>query len=526
MKLLVVDDEESAVLAVERGVRWERLPFDSILTARSMAAAQKIVAGDKVDVLLCDIEMPQGSGLELLSWMKDTHADTVCIFMTCHADFSYAQTALQLGSLDYILKPLDFEKLEKVLANAADQVQERRRAGQAAKYWEQGHKVAEKQFWRSLLIGDIPEDEAGIRNYQERNGLTIPMEAEFLPILVSSDMSSGEVVIEKKLYGFSFRNAAAEIMGKLSVPCEMEVLSDEKLLFIITLQDKAWDDIRIRVREVCTELVDVLARYLRLSACCFVGEPVSLTQILEQLEKLQTMDYDNVVFRQAVLPLRQEEWLRREFRYRDYVTDRYLNYQGNYGAVVEEIRHTINQHKKELVLDKAFMDQFRMGFYYILTDFSRQNRVLLGSLVDPAQNAVLLNRAEDSIDDLLAWVDSIQNILKEYYRSGQETESLSDKVKKYIEENIEEEISAEHVAGYVHLTANYLNRIFKKETGVSLNQYVIAQKMERAKWLLHHTDWRIMDVAVAVGYYDYSSFSRGFSRVVGMSPQEWKGRKK
>ena len=83
----------------------------------------------------------------------------------------------------------------------------------------------------------------------------------------------------------------------------------------------------------------------------------------------------------------------------------------------------------------------------------------------------------------------------------------------------------EDLAGQVHLNVDYLNRIFKKETGSTLGNYVTSQKMERAKFLLLKTDWSIGDVAAAVGYYNYSSFNRSFKKMTGESPQEWRKRR-
>ena len=98
-------------------------------------------------------------------------------------------------------------------------------------------------------------------------------------------------------------------------------------------------------------------------------------------------------------------------------------------------------------------------------------------------------------------------------------------VKTYVEENLSEEMTVENLAEQVHLNADYLNRIFKKETGSTLSSYVLERKVAQAKFLLQKTDWLIGDVAAAVGYYNYSSFNRSFKKVTGESPQEWRKRR-
>jgi len=80
-----------------------------------MAQAQELFRIKPFDLMLCDIEMPQGSGLDLFEWVKLSYPATECIFVTCHPDFEYVRKAMQLGSLDYVLKPIDYDELTEIL---------------------------------------------------------------------------------------------------------------------------------------------------------------------------------------------------------------------------------------------------------------------------------------------------------------------------------------------------------------------------------------------------------------------------
>ena len=103
MKVLIVDDEAYAVNALTNRIDWNGFGFGTPLSARSMAQAQSVFLNEKIDLLLCDIEMPQGSGLDLFEWVKAYYPRTECIFVTCHDEYSYLRAAMQLGSCDYIL---------------------------------------------------------------------------------------------------------------------------------------------------------------------------------------------------------------------------------------------------------------------------------------------------------------------------------------------------------------------------------------------------------------------------------------
>jgi len=80
-----------------------------VFTAQAFTSKEKLAeyaAKHEIDVLLCDIEMPLRSGVELVRWAKERKPELECIFLTCHAEFSFAKQAIQMGCLDYILKPV------------------------------------------------------------------------------------------------------------------------------------------------------------------------------------------------------------------------------------------------------------------------------------------------------------------------------------------------------------------------------------------------------------------------------------
>lgn len=115
MKVLLVDDEVIVVNALKRRVAWEKYGVDEVFTANSMKQAVDIFGKAKIDFMLCDVEMPQGSGLELYEWVREHYPLVPCIYITCHPDFEYIRKALRLGSEDYLLKPVDYEELDEIL---------------------------------------------------------------------------------------------------------------------------------------------------------------------------------------------------------------------------------------------------------------------------------------------------------------------------------------------------------------------------------------------------------------------------
>ena len=100
--------------------------------------------------------------------------------------------------------------------------------------------------------------------------------------------------------------------------------------------------------------------------------------------------------------------------------------------------------------------------------------------------------------------------------------TLCAKIAQYLEINLREQISLTALAQRFGYTPSYLNRIFKKEYGVSPLQYLTDLRITRAKeLLLRHPDISIKTVASNVGYEDSRYFSRIFKNETGMTPSAW-----
>lgn len=127
MNVILVDDEEVAVNALKRRVDWKKYGIDEVYIAYSMKEAQKLFQEKVIDVMLSDIEMPQGNGLNLFEWVKSYYPKVECVYVTCHPEFDYMRKALQLGSADYVLKPIDYEELDEVLSQLVERVRRQRR---------------------------------------------------------------------------------------------------------------------------------------------------------------------------------------------------------------------------------------------------------------------------------------------------------------------------------------------------------------------------------------------------------------
>lgn len=150
IKVVVVDDDQlvrdglSALIRASADVEVE------IATAGSARDAIALTGAIHPDIMFVDIQMPGMSGLELITQLREAYGRIVIIVVSGHAEFQYAQRALQLGVMDYVLKPVSVGGFKKVLRQALDTVQ---RAGRPASEPPSPHVPTDDDPAQQLIKG-------------------------------------------------------------------------------------------------------------------------------------------------------------------------------------------------------------------------------------------------------------------------------------------------------------------------------------------------------------------------------------
>lgn len=94
----------------------------------------------------------------------------------------------------------------------------------------------------------------------------------------------------------------------------------------------------------------------------------------------------------------------------------------------------------------------------------------------------------------------------------------------YIEQNFQNNITIEDIAGVCGINRSYFGKIFKSSTGRSPQEFLMGYRMVKATELLKLTSLSIADIGSAVGYENQLHFSRAFKKIYGVSPREWRKR--
>lgn len=137
--------------------------------------------------------------------------------------------------------------------------------------------------------------------------------------------------------------------------------------------------------------------------------------------------------------------------------------------------------------------------------------------------------------DLLARLKQERNELKlknaETAGSGQDSISqekehhVIEQMKSILEQEYDKNFEMERIADTVGMSANYLSRLFKQETGMTLTDYLIDIRIEKAKlYLTDHPHLKNYEISQLVGYSDPVYFNKLFKKMVGETPKDYKGK--
>ncbi|MEI6662106.1 MAG: response regulator, partial [Comamonadaceae bacterium] len=120
----IVDDDQSIRFVLEKALLREQLPTRSFSNSRDvLAALNNSVDEDGPQILVSDIRMPGGSGLELLEKVKAKHPGLPVIIMTAFSDLDSAVSAFQGGAFEYLPKPFDLPKAIELIRRAVQESQ-------------------------------------------------------------------------------------------------------------------------------------------------------------------------------------------------------------------------------------------------------------------------------------------------------------------------------------------------------------------------------------------------------------------
>ncbi|WP_438448728.1 response regulator transcription factor [Gorillibacterium sp. sgz5001074] len=536
--VLLVDDEKYAVRGLAAGVEWSSYGFETVYEAFDVAQAQEVVQRHAVDVAVLDIEMPGQSGLDLAEWLAETSPQTELLFLTGHANFAYAQHAMEVGAFRYLLKPVDYDELGGIIRQLAEKIRaDRERLDYQSTYrkyyalWENQKPILVDRFWQDAAAGRIPARTERLEPMLRQYDIPLAADGRVRPVLISIEKWEMEFgARDEEIMEYAVRKAAEELVlnGDPGVVVG-ERSGSGLILFYLpgegeTAAEIPPEEAEGELTERCSSFIASCNEYFHCRLSCYVGQPVEVVALAGAYQTLLAAERDNVTATNSVMnaaeaegcpdgavpPPPFQEWAP-------------LLETEDKEALAERVERYFRRLDQGRPTSEA-LQAYYFGFAHLMLEGSRRKGLPAPEVLS-VWEAVAGAPPVKSLPALRNW--SAQLVERHWAASPSGNGGHSPVIAKvidYVKAHPEGELGREQLAATVFLNPAYLSRLFRKETGVSLTEFIQEVKLEHAMKLLAHSNLKVGSVAEAIGYTHFSYFAKIFKKASGLSPHEYRKR--
>ena len=536
-RILVADDEGIMLESIKSIILSNFGSECQVACVKTGRAVIEQAEAFRPDIAIVDIQMPGlsgiqairevRSGLELCSLIQEKKLSTRCIFLSAHAEFSYAQEAVNLGVMEFITKPVNKKKILDVCIRAMHQVEEaRKKLSDDLKIREKLELVVpmiESGFIYNLLRDDTDiyrKDYLEMLDIKVRYGFAIVL--EFGDGVVDGLMTNavGANVRLNKYYT-QLRELVKDYFDCITGP----VMGNRIVLFVPFEREKTRYEERV---EIITRTRNMIYRLEAGIDMQFRGGIGMVTPVEEAMDS----------YKGALRALRESD------SHVVHITDipAIANYDGEYPLKLENqyfqrgakadkegaaacaneffdwmlehdgnVRANIEVKVLELIIRLEMMafeeGSVRYGFRY------RENYLeeIQGAADMAALRCWFVRKTREVCDNIST-------------SRERESENVVFRVKSYINDNYAQDISLDDVSRLVDISPYYFSKLFKQEVGENFIEYLTRTRITHAMRLLEDSRYSIKEVCLMCGYSDPNYFSRIFKKYEGMTPSEYRER--
>jgi len=536
LRLMIVDNEPNIVRGIQQ-LLTEEAPFElDVYGVFSAEEALQLLNKIKIDIALLDIRMPGMNGLELQTRIAEQWPHCKTIFLSGYDEFTFIQTALRNGSLDYILKTDGDEVIIQAVQKAINALSQAMEAGewmdQARQKLQKSLGPLQKEYMDQLIKGLTPAKQ---RHLDE---LQIPLSVAAPPLLLIAKVDRWDPAhsdSDKALLYYAIQNIANEYW----IGCRhFSVMLDSasQITFIQAMPEERWDSIPERwIRYIHGQLESIQAAckmYLRLPVSFIASRqpaewndlPVRYNELKQILffgfgQRTEMLLTDDVRLNFATGQSRNDAALQAHHKLKQLLSSD-LTMEGRLWGSFDDLVEL----SRELTDNKPFLYEIYTGISYLLLSYINQNEMWNEFTSADSFKKLYSLDAHNSWEEAVEYLGSIISLLQE--ARIQESEAgahfLVAKLKSHIDHHLDEDLSLVRLAELVYLNPTYLSRLFKQQAGQGVSQYITELRINRARELLKYSQLKIHEIAAKVGFDSASSFGRFFKRETNLTPQDYR----
>lgn len=525
MNILLVDDDEIIIQALREKLDWQALEIRTVFSANNIRQAKELLENYSVQIMVCDIEMPQGSGLELVEWVRRQGYEIQILFLTSYAEFEYARRAIALNSLDYYLKPIDHKRLEEGIREAVRRTKERQeqeRCREESEYWKKNQESVSQNFFRALLTEEtsLTEEELALR--LQNMGIACSADTRFLPLLLEfyEEGEDRDRPEESRVLMTLEKLSRGEAEGLMIDGVRVAGLKRQCYAVLLQLGDK--EPPFLEIRRYAEKLARACREIFRQNSFLGIGNVSTLLSLKKEISLLERIRADQLMKENRIISVMEYENRELSYHLPAITAWEALLLENRTDEFLSCVKRYLGERSESATLNQEILRLFRMDMVQLMYARLKHTQIEAYKLLISDKGERLYERATNSVEDMMIYVRYLVESVMNYVSLEKESDSVIKKIRNYLDENYTREISRSDLAEIVYLNPDYISRLFKKEMGVSISSYLLKKRMDAAKELLLNTNMPVNVISLHAGYNNYSYFTRMFRDYTGYSPNEYR----
>lgn len=541
VKVLIVEDHRLTLDYLVNDIPWSEHEVEVVGSAYNGQKALDFIAENQVDLVITDIRMPVMNGLELLRELKKTEPRIKSIILTAHDDFSYAKEAIRYGVSDFVLKPINDEKLLDVVHSIRDKVyheKEVERDYESLKQdIEESLPLLRREFFRKLIEGYY-EDEHEIRSAASLFHIEFPYSHVAVHMYCIDDFHQNMMKLPLKQREFLMLSLQKRLEDNLLQSYQgFSVIEDDRIVAFYSFAEAAIKKTTgVPSGELPQSLLDNIADFqLHIKRKYNLTLSAGLSTIKKGLISF------SACYQEASRAINRRFFIGKGSLI-DSATDvtdmeKYyipVSFQKN----IVDATVSGNKDELEMELERLFhfikhnpdlqimcvKDYIHNVIFQTLVLLKEAGLITMDTVRSTMNSAAGIKKTE-TLEDLFSPL--FQNLLSDLSRIVNERISAKDdfpikKAMHYIGIHFAEPLTVEKVAGVVRLNPSYFSHLFGKITGTSFCTYLLDVRMKKALELIKNPGTSIKEIAYSTGFKDPKYFSKLFKEHTGESPSEYR----
>ncbi|TBL75714.1 response regulator [Paenibacillus thalictri] len=536
MNVLIVDDETQIRRWLDVLLRKTDLPLDIVASCGNGREALEICRQQPVDIVITDIKMPLMDGIDLIRALKDEAPHIRTVILSSYSEFHYASEALKAGARDYLLKAeITVDGLKNVIGKVAaelEQEQTRVQEVHELKSTLNSHQYALRSlYFNELLRGKtLDEQEFG----QKMETFRLRLKPKHIVLMLIRLDSALEEETNAKIRDIGLLDSAVLNIVDETLQSEVGcggcfVCESGFYAALFNTRPTGERSLRESVQLYAHRIVSHLQTYLGISVSVGISLPaMDAASLPRQFEEAgEALNRKQFYGNKAIALYQDEQGAARTetVQWRDTLGELSLLLdRGQFIPAMQCVDAFLQEAERKKWLSGKEMRAFALEAVFLV---QRARRTLKGASDSPSV------QERDTPHDEIAEQTSFRQIkewllakvkagLTEAEAARHPYSEAIRKVCSYVQSEYASDISLQNAADSVHLNKTYLSELFKKETGVSFNDYVTQVRIDRAQAMIRSGETKMGMLAEQVGYPDGSYFTKVFKKMTGMTPLEYK----